>query len=74
LIDAWPPPHIQTYFPLADIALIMAGAEEKAVSQDANEVALKKFEDGLVRSIEQYKAGKVEVFKEKDEFLRSLTE
>jgi len=52
----------------------MAGAEEKAVSQDANEVALKKFEDGLVRSIEQYKAGKVEVFKEKDEFLRSLTE
>ena len=52
----------------------MAGAEEKAVSQDANEVALKKFEEGLARSIEQYKAGKVEVFKEKDEFLRSLTE
>jgi hypothetical protein len=52
----------------------MAGASEKIVIQDANEVALKKFEAGLARSIKQYKAGKVEAFDDKDEFIRTLIE
>jgi len=51
----------------------MAGAKEKAVtSQDANEAALQRFEDGLARSISQYKAGKVKSFKTKEEFLDHL--
>ncbi len=52
----------------------MAGVEEKAVTQDANETALKEFEAGLARSIKQYKAGQVETFEDKDEFLRTLVE
>ncbi len=53
----------------------MAGAKEKGpVVVDANEAALKEFEAGLSRSIEQYKAGKVKTFEDKDEFLKSLTE
>jgi len=52
----------------------MAEATEKAVSVDANEAALQKFEAGLARSIKQYKAGEVETFDDKDEFLRTLVE
>lgn len=52
----------------------MAGAKEKIVIQDANEAALQKFEAGLARSIKQYKAGEVETFDDKDEFLRTLVE
>ena len=50
----------------------MAGATEKAVSQDANEAALQEFEAGLARSIKQYKAGLVKTFKTKEEFLTLL--
>jgi hypothetical protein len=50
----------------------MAGITEKAVSQDANEVALQEFEAGLARSIKQYKAGLVKTFKTKEEFLNHL--
>jgi hypothetical protein len=50
----------------------MAGASEDAVIQDANEAALKEFEAGLARSIKQYKAGDVEAFDDKEEFIRTL--
>jgi len=50
----------------------MAGATEKAVIQDANEVALQEFEAGLARSIKQYKAGLVKTFKTKEEFINHL--
>lgn len=50
----------------------MAGATEEAVIQDANEAALKEFEEGLARSIKQYKAGLVKTFKTKEEFLNHL--
>ena len=52
----------------------MAGATEKAVIQDANEAALQEFEAGLARSIKQYKAGEVEAFDDKEEFIRTLIE
>jgi hypothetical protein len=51
---------------------IMAGATEEAVIQDANEAALKEFEEGLRRSIMQYKAGLAKTFKTKEEFLNHL--
>jgi hypothetical protein len=50
----------------------MAGATSKAVIEDANEAALRKFEEGLARSISQYKAGLVKSFKTKEEFLDHL--
>ena len=52
----------------------MAGATEKAVIEDANEAALRRFEEGLARSIKQYKAGDVESFDDKEEFIRTLVE
>ncbi len=52
----------------------MAGAKEKAVIEDANEAALREFEAGLARSIKQYKAGVVETFDDKDEFIKTLVE
>lgn len=52
----------------------MAGASENVVVQDVNEAALKKFEEGLSRSIKQYKAGEVEAFDDKEEFIRTLIE
>jgi|WetSurMetagenome_2_1015567.scaffolds.fasta_scaffold02896_4 hypothetical protein len=53
---------------------IMARATDKAVIEDANEIALRRFEEGLVRSIKQYKAGEVESFDDKEEFIRTLIE
>jgi hypothetical protein len=50
----------------------MAEAKEKAVSVDANEAALQKFEAGLARSIKQYKSGQVETFEDKAAFLAHL--
>jgi hypothetical protein len=50
----------------------MAGVTEEAVIQDANEAALQEFEEGLARSIKQYKAGLVKTFKTKEEFLNYL--
>jgi len=50
----------------------MAGATKEAVAEDANEAALRKFEEGLARSISQYKAGQVRSFKTKEEFLDHL--
>jgi hypothetical protein len=50
----------------------MAGAKEKAITQDANEAALQEFEAGVRRSIKQAEAGKVETFKTKEEFLNHL--
>ena len=52
----------------------MAGATSEAVIEDANEAALRKFEEGLARSIKQYKAGEVEAFDDKEEFIRTLIE
>lgn len=52
----------------------MATATEKAVILDANEAALQEFEAGLARSIKQYKAGEVEAFDDKEEFIRTLIE
>ena len=52
---------------------IMAVATENVVS-DANEAALQEFEAGLARSIKQYKAGEVEAFDDKEEFIRTLIE
>ena len=52
----------------------MAGAAKEAVIQDANDAALRKFEEGLARSIKQYKAGEVEAFDDKEEFIRTLIE
>ena len=51
----------------------MAVATENVVS-DANEAALQEFEAGLARSIKQYKAGEVEAFDDKEEFIRTLIE
>lgn len=53
---------------------IMAGATKEVVIDDANEAALRRFEEGLARSIKQYKAGDVESFDDKDEFIRTLIE
>ncbi len=39
---------------------------------DANEAALKEFEDGMRRSIKQADAGLVGTFKSKEEFLNRL--
>ena len=50
----------------------MAGATEKAVIQDANEAALKEFNEGVKRSIRQADAGLVKTFKTKEEFLDHL--
>jgi len=52
----------------------MAGTKDQTFIEDPNEAALQKFEAGLARSIKQYKAGEVETFDDKDEFLRSLVE
>jgi len=50
----------------------MAGASENVVIQDANEAALKEFEDGVRRSIKQADAGLLKTFKTKEEFLNHL--
>jgi len=50
----------------------MAGATEKAVIQDDNEVALKEFKEGVKRSIMQADADLVKTFKTKVEFLDHL--
>ncbi len=50
----------------------MAGAKERTVIQDANETALKEFEEGVRRSIKQADAGLVKTFKTKEEFLDHL--
>jgi hypothetical protein len=50
----------------------MAGATEKAVMQDANEVALNEFKEGVKRSIRQADAGLVNTFKTEEEFLDHL--
>lgn len=50
----------------------MAGAVEEIVFQDVDEAALKEFEEGLTRSIRQYKAGEVEAIEDVDEFIRTL--
>jgi hypothetical protein len=50
----------------------MAGATDKSVIQDANEVALKEFKEGVKRSIRQADAGLVKTFKTKEEFLDHL--
>jgi hypothetical protein len=52
----------------------MAGSSEIVVVKDANDDAIKKFEEGLARSIKQYKAGEVEAFDDKDDFIRTLIE
>ncbi|MGV8174535.1 MAG: hypothetical protein ACP5OU_02400 [Methanothrix sp.] len=49
----------------------MAGAEE-AIIQDANEIALREFEEGLKKSIGQCNSGEVKSFKTKEEFLDHL--
>ncbi|MFZ2470941.1 MAG: hypothetical protein WAW52_03260 [Methanothrix sp.] len=50
----------------------MAGATEKAVIQDVNEVALKEFKEGVKRSIRHADAGLVKTFKTKEAFLDHL--
>ncbi|MCX6676828.1 MAG: hypothetical protein NTU95_02640 [Methanothrix sp.] len=50
----------------------MAGAKEKTVALNANEAALKEFEEGVRRSIRQADAGLVRSFKTKEEFLNHL--
>jgi hypothetical protein len=50
----------------------MAGAENQAIAQDANEAALQEFETGLRRSIKQADVGLVKTFKTKEEFLNHL--
>ncbi len=55
----------------------MAGAKEKTVAVDANEAALKNYEEGVRRSIKQADAGLVQSglvqsFKTKEEFLNHL--
>jgi len=50
----------------------MAGAKVKTVAIDANEAALKDFEEGVRRSIMQADAGLVRSFKTKEEFLNHL--
>jgi hypothetical protein len=50
----------------------MAGAENQAITQDANEAALQEFETGLRRSIKQADVGLVKTFKTKEEFLNHL--
>jgi hypothetical protein len=50
----------------------MAGVSEKAAIQDANEAALRKFEEGVRRSIRQADKGLVKTFKTKGEFLNHL--
>ena len=40
----------------------------------SDEAALHRFEEGLKKSIKQYKAAKVETFEDKDKFLRTLVE
>lgn len=50
----------------------MAGAEDPAIAQDANEAALQEFEAGVRRSIKQADAGIVKTFKTKEEFLNHL--
>lgn len=52
----------------------MAGATKEAVIEDTNEAALRRFEEGLARSIKQYKTGDVEAFDDKEEFIRTLIE
>ena len=49
----------------------MAGAEESVI-QDANEIALREFEEGIKRSIRQCNLGEVKSFKTKEEFLDHL--
>ena len=50
----------------------MAGAKEKIVAVDANENALKEFEEGVRRSIRQADAGLVKSYRTKKEFLSHL--
>jgi len=50
----------------------MAGAKEKAALQNANEAALRDFEEGVRRSIEQADAGLVKTFKTPQELLDYL--
>lgn len=50
----------------------MAGAENQAITPDANETALQEFEAGVRRSIKQADAGLVKTFKTKEEFLNHL--
>ncbi len=50
----------------------MAGAEDQAIIQDANEAALQEFEAGVRRSIKQADAGLVKTFKTKEAFLNHL--
>lgn len=52
----------------------MAVANMVTVLQATDEAALREFEEGLARSIRQYKAGEVETFDDIDEFLRTLVE
>ncbi|OPY48688.1 MAG: hypothetical protein A4E49_03437 [Methanosaeta sp. PtaU1.Bin112] len=52
----------------------MAGSSEVVVVKDTNEDAVKKFEDGLAKSIKQYKAGEVKALDDKEEFIRTLIE
>jgi hypothetical protein len=52
----------------------VSGIEDKVIIQDANETALKEFEADLARAVKQYKSGQVEIFEDKDEFLRTLVE
>ncbi len=62
----------ETYFISHKADTIMAGAEDKAVVADSNEVALQEFEAGVRRSIKQAGAGLVKTFKTKEEFLKHL--
>jgi hypothetical protein len=50
----------------------MAGPENQAITQDANEAALQEFETCLRRSIKQADAGLAKTFKTKEEFLSHL--
>ena len=50
----------------------MAGAKEKIVAMDSNEIVLKEFEKGVRRSIKQSDSGLVKTFKTKEEFLNHL--
>ena len=50
----------------------MAEASEYVVIQDAIEIALREFEEGLKRSIKQCNSGDVKSFKTKEEFLDHL--
>jgi hypothetical protein len=47
----------------------MAGTKEGVVPQNAKEAALRDFEEGVRRSIEQADAGLVETFKTPEELL-----